>query len=83
LANILQLFSKEFIMLVTIAFVIAAPLSYYFMNGWLQGFAYHIELSWWMFALGAILTIAIALVTISFQTVKAAVSNPVDSLRNE
>ncbi|MFM9838327.1 MAG: ABC transporter permease [Cyclobacteriaceae bacterium] len=82
-ANILQLFSKEFIVLVSIAFVIAAPLSYYFMNGWLQGFAYHIELSWWIFVMGAILTIAITLITISFQTVKAAMSNPVDSLRSE
>jgi putative ABC transport system permease protein len=82
-ANILQLFSKEFIMLVTIAFVIAAPLSYYLMNGWLQGFAYHIELSWWIFLLGAFSTVAIALCTISFQTIKAALSNPVDSLRSE
>jgi putative ABC transport system permease protein len=82
-ANILQLFSREFIMLVSIAFVIAAPLSYYFMDQWLNGFVYHIKLSWWMFALGAIFTIAIALVTISFQTVKAALSNPVESLRSE
>jgi putative ABC transport system permease protein len=82
-ASILQLFSKEFIVLVTIAFAIAAPLSYYFMNGWLQGFAYHIELSWWIYLLGALSTVAIALCTISFQTIKAAISNPVDSLRSE
>lgn len=81
--NILQLFSKEFVMLVSVAFIIAAPLSYYFMDQWLNGFVYHIKLSWWMFALGATLTVAIALVTISFQTVKAAVSNPVESLRSE
>jgi putative ABC transport system permease protein len=82
-ANILQLFTKEFVMLVLLSFIIAAPLSYYFMNQWLVSFVYHIALSWWIFALAALLTIAIALFTISFQTIKAALSNPVESLRSE
>ncbi len=82
-SSILHLFSKEFMVLISFSFVIAAPLSYLFMNRWLQGFAYHIKLSWIVFALGAFLTITIALLTISFNTFKAAVSNPVDSLRSE
>jgi putative ABC transport system permease protein len=82
-ANILQLFTKEFVMLVLISFIIAAPLSYYFMNQWLASFVFHIALSWWIFALAALLTIAIVLFTISFQTIKAALSNPVESLRSE
>ncbi len=82
-ASILQLFSKEFVLLVLLAFVIAAPLSYYFMNQWLTSFVYHIALSWWIFVLSALLTITIALFTISFQTIKAALSNPVESLRSE
>jgi putative ABC transport system permease protein len=77
------MFNKEFVVLVSIAFVIAAPLAYYFMNQWLQDFTYRIYLSWWMFGLGALLTIVITLVTISHQSIRAAMANPVDSLRNE
>ncbi len=82
-SQVVAMFSRESIALVLMSFLVAAPVAYYFMGQWLQEFAYHIELSWWIFALGAILTIAIALLTISFQTVKAALSNPVESLRSE
>jgi len=81
--QIVELFSREFIILIVLAFLIAAPLSYYFMNQWLQDFAYRIEISWWMFALGALLAVVIALFTVSYQSIKAALANPVDSLRNE
>jgi putative ABC transport system permease protein len=81
--QIVGMFNKEFVVLVSIAFVIAAPLAYYFMNQWLQDFTYRIYLSWWMFGLGALLTIVITLVTISHQSIRAAMANPVDSLRNE
>jgi ABC-type antimicrobial peptide transport system permease subunit len=81
--QIVAMFNKEFIILVVVAFVIAAPLAFYFMNQWLQTFTYRISLSWWMFGLGAGLTIVITLVTISHRSVSAAMANPVDSLRNE
>jgi putative ABC transport system permease protein len=66
-----------------IAIVIATPLSWWAMSKWLQGFAYRIPLSWWMFALAGSLAIMIALLTVSFQAIKAAISNPVKSLRTE
>jgi putative ABC transport system permease protein len=81
--QIVGLFSKEFIILVLIAFVVAAPLAYYFMNQWLLDFTYRISLSWWMFSVGAILTIVITLLTVSYQSIRAALANPVDALRNE
>jgi ABC-type antimicrobial peptide transport system permease subunit len=81
--QIVGLFSREFIVLVMVAFLIAAPLAYYFMNQWLQDFVYHIELSWWMFILGALATIVIAIVTIGYQSIKSALANPVESLRTE
>ncbi|NAS31881.1 FtsX-like permease family protein [Flavobacteriaceae bacterium R38] len=75
--------SKEFILLIGIAFIIAAPLVYYFMNIWLQSFTYRIELSLWMFLLGGIITLAISLITSSFQSIKAALANPIKSLQTE
>jgi putative ABC transport system permease protein len=83
LAQIITLFSKDFLKLVLIAFLIAAPLAWYTMNAWLQGFAYRIELSWWIFVLAGVISLAIALLTVSYQAVKAAVANPVKSLRTE
>jgi putative ABC transport system permease protein len=77
------LLSRDFIRLVLIAIVIASPLAWYGMNKWLQGFAYRITISWWMFALTALLAIFIALFTVSFQAIKTAVANPVKSLRSE
>jgi ABC-type antimicrobial peptide transport system permease subunit len=81
--NIVYLFSKEFIILISIAFLIATPLAWYFMNNWLQDYAYRIDVSWWLFAAGGLVAIIIALATISFQAIKAAIANPVKSLRTE
>ncbi|BAU54283.1 macrolide transporter ATP-binding /permease protein [Mucilaginibacter gotjawali] len=81
--NIVYLFSKEFIILVVIAFVIATPLAWYYMHQWLQAYAYRINISWWLLAAGGLAAIVIALATISFQAIKAAIANPVKSLRNE
>ena len=81
--NIVYLFSKEFIILIAIAFTIATPISWYFMNKWLQDYAYRVNISWWLFAAAGLAAIVIALATISFQAIKAAIANPVDSLRSE
>ena len=81
--NILNLLSKEFIKLVAISFLIATPITWYFMHQWLQGFAYRTNIQWWVFALAGILALVIAIATISFQAIRAAVANPVKSLRTE
>ena len=81
--SIVYLFSKEFIMLIAIAFVIATPIAWYYMHQWLQNYAYRIDVSWLIFLAGGIVAIVIALATISFQAIKAAVANPVKSLRTE
>ncbi|MEM1324906.1 MAG: ABC transporter permease [Bacteroidota bacterium] len=82
-SNIVTLLSKEFLLLVGLALVISIPIAYYFMDGWLQDFAYRIELEWWVFALAGLAAIGIALLTVSVQSVKAALANPVKSLRSE
>lgn len=82
-SSIVLLLSKDFVKLVMLAFVLAAPLSWWIMKGWLQNFAYHIDLQWWMWALAGLATIVTALLTISFKTIQAARANPVDSLRDE
>jgi len=82
-AEIVILLSKEFTKLVLISNIIAWPLAYFFMKKWLQNFAYRINLGWQIFVLSAILVLAIALMTVSYQTIKAAIANPVDSLRYE
>jgi ABC-type antimicrobial peptide transport system permease subunit len=81
--NIVYLFSKEFIMLIAIAFVIATPIAWYFMHQWLEDYAYRIDVSWMIFFVSGIIAIVIALLTISFQAIKAAMANPVKSLRSE
>jgi ABC-type antimicrobial peptide transport system permease subunit len=81
--SIVYLFSKEFIMLIATAFAIAAPIAWYYMNNWLQGYVYRINISWWLVAAGGFVAIIIALATISFQAIKAALANPVNSLRSE
>ncbi|MGM5468820.1 ABC transporter permease [Flavobacteriaceae bacterium LMO-SS05] len=81
--NIVTMLSTDFIKLVFISFVIATPIAWWFMNKWLQDFASRIDLSWWIFALTGITALAIALITLSFQAIKAAISNPVKSLRTE
>ncbi len=82
-ASIVTLLSKDFLKLVLIAVVIATPLAWYAMNEWLQDFAYKIDISWWVFALAGVLAVGVALLTVSFQSVKAALMNPVESLRSE
>ncbi|MCM4161486.1 FtsX-like permease family protein [Antarcticibacterium flavum] len=81
--QIVALLSKDFLKLVFVSFLFAFPLGYYLMNTWLQDFAYRIEVGWQVFVLAAIITIAVAFLTISFKTIKAAMQNPVDSLRTE
>lgn len=82
-SSIVALLSKDFIQLVFLAFLIAAPIAYYLMHQWLQDFAYRIELRWWVFALAGLMAVGIALLTVSFQSVKAALADPVESLRSE
>ena len=75
--------TQEFLTLVVLSFVVAAPITGYFMHEWLLGFAYQISLSWWIFGLSGVLAIAIALLTISLQAYHSATANPVKSLRSE
>src|SRR5436309_11315149 len=82
-ANIVYLFSKEFIILIAIAFAIATPIAWYYMHKWLQDYPYRISMSWWIFIIGGAASIIIALATVSFQAIKAAIANPVKSLRTE
>jgi len=81
--NVVTLLSKEFVRLVIIAAIIAFPVAGWAMHKWLQDFAYRIPIEWWVFASAMIVALLIALVTISFQAIKAAVANPVTSLRSE
>ncbi|MEM0991605.1 MAG: FtsX-like permease family protein, partial [Bacteroidota bacterium] len=81
--GIVTLLSKDFIQLVGIAFLIATPIAWYLMNDWLQDFAYSIDIQWWVFALAGIGAIGVALLTVSLQSVKAAITNPIKALRNE
>jgi len=81
--SIVTLLSKDFVKLVLIALVLASPIAWYAMNRWLQDFAYRIDIAWWVFAVAGLLAVGIALLTVSFQSVKAALMNPVKSLRSE
>ena len=81
--GLVGLLSKDFIKLVVIALAVAAPIAFYFMELWLREFAYRIAISWWVFALAGLLAIGVAFLTVSFQSVKAALANPVESLRTE
>ena len=82
-SGIVAMLSQVFLKLVFIANVIACPLAWYFMHHWLQGYAYRISLDWWFFGLAALLALLIAFLTVSFQAIRAAIANPVKSLRNE
>jgi len=82
-AGITGLLAKDFLKLVIIAMLIASPIAYYFMQNWLADFAYHIDLQWWMFAAAAIGAVSIAFLTVAIQSVRAALANPVKSLRSE
>ncbi|MEO9053126.1 MAG: FtsX-like permease family protein, partial [Ginsengibacter sp.] len=81
--SVTKMLSKDFIRLVFIAFLFAFPIAWWAMNKWLQSFAYRIHISWWIFLAGGIAAILIALITVSFQAIKAAIANPVESLRSE
>jgi hypothetical protein len=82
-ANIVTMLSKDFLKPVGLSIVIASPIAWWFMNKWLEGFAYRIHFSWWIFALAGSAALSIALITVSFRAIKAAVANPVKSLRSE
>ena len=82
-SNIVMLISKDFISLIIIAFVISTPIAWYFMHKWLENFAYRININWWIYIVAGCLALLIALITVSFQAVKAAIANPVKSLRTE
>ncbi len=83
ISEILVLLNRDFVKWVAIAFVIATPIAYFVMNKWLENFAYKTSLSWWIFALAGLLALGVALVTVSFQSWKAATRNPVEALRYE
>jgi ABC-type antimicrobial peptide transport system permease subunit len=81
--SLFGLLSQEFLVLVVIALLIATPVTWYAMNKWLQSFAYRAPLQWWVFAVSGVLIMLIALATVSFQAIKAALVNPIKSLRSE
>jgi len=81
--NIVYLFSREFMLLIGVAFILAFPLTWYFMHQWLQNYAYRIGMAWWVFILGGLISVFIALMTVSVQATKAARTNPVKNVRIE
>ncbi len=81
--NLWQLLSKDFVVLVIVAVLIAGPVSYYFMHKWLLNYDYHTEITWWIFAIAAVGAMIITLITVSYQSIKAALANPVKSLKTE
>src|SRR5688572_28864294 len=82
-SGIINLLSKEFLTLVILSFFIAMPVAWYFMHSWLQDFAYRTKISWWVFVMAGTIAVLIAVFTVSFQAIKAAIANPVKSLRTE
>lgn len=82
-SGIVKLLSKDFLKLVSVSILISIPIAWYGMHNWLQGFAYRIEINWWIFVIAGIVAILIAMVTVSFQAIKAALANPVNSLKAE
>ena len=81
--NLWSLLSKDFVIMVVISLVIAAPIAYYFMHNWLLGYDYHSTIAWWIFAVTGVGAMAITLLTVSYQSIKAALANPVKSLKTE
>jgi ABC-type antimicrobial peptide transport system permease subunit len=81
--NLWQLLSKDFMQLALISLLIATPAAVYFMHAWLQSYSYRTELSWWIFGVTGVGAMLITLLTVSYQSIKAALSNPVKSLRTE
>lgn len=82
-SGLVKLLSMDFLRLVLIAFAIATPLAWYGLQRWLENFAHRTDLHWWVFALAGLVALAVALVTVGVQSVKAALANPIESLRNE
>ena len=82
-STIVAFLSKDFLKLVGFAAMLAFPVAWYFMRNWLQDFAYRISMPWWVFIVAGVAAALIALITISFQAIKAAIKNPVNSLRTE
>jgi putative ABC transport system permease protein len=83
IAEILALLNKDLIIWVVVSFAVATPIAYFAMNKWLESFAYKTTLSWWIFALAGLLALEIALLTVSWQSWRAATRNPVEALRYE
>ena len=81
--TITTLLSKDFLKLVVISLVIASPVAWWAMSMWLEKYTYRVNIGWWVFALAGLLSVAIALITVSYQSIRAALSNPVKSLRSE
>lgn len=81
--NIAMMLSKDFLLLVVIAFVIASPIAWYFMEQWLRDFAYRVPVRWWVFGLSALAAITLTMATVGYQAVKAALTNPAESLKTE
>jgi putative ABC transport system permease protein len=81
--NIVEMLSKDFLKLILVSAVIAIPLAWWAMHSWLQDFAYRINMPWWVFLLAVVIALFIALATVSFQAIRAALANPVKSLRTE
>ena len=81
--EIVSMLSKDLMILVSVSFIIAFPLGFYLMDKWLQGFAYKIDVQWWMYAFAGLITLMIAFFTMTFKTIRAALANPVESLRSE
>jgi putative ABC transport system permease protein len=81
--RIVGLLAQDFVKLVFIAILIATPIAWFAMYKWLQAYAYRISIGWWVFVLAGLIAVVIAFITISFQSVKAAIANPVKSLRAE
>ena len=81
--HIVGLLSKDFLQSIVVAFLVATPIAVYLLNQWLDHFAYKVQLSWWIFIVAGVLALLVALLTTATQTIRAALANPVDSLRNE
>lgn len=81
--NIFTMLTKEFMIMVVLAFLIAIPIAWYSMNQWLQNFAYTIDIQWWVFGLTFAFALLISILTISYQDIRAALINPVNCLRSE
>ncbi|MEJ7586257.1 MAG: FtsX-like permease family protein [Ferruginibacter sp.] len=82
-AGITALLSKDFLKLVLVSFILATPVAWWLMDSWLKDYPYRVPIHWWVFAMAALLSMLIAVLTVSYQAIKAAIANPVKSLRSE